>query len=220
MGTDRKAGRRRILDPLERFSEILFGLIMTVTVTGALSAASPGREEARTMIVGAIGCNLAWGLVDAVMYLLNTLAEKGRGVGILQRLRRARDPGEAHRLVADALPAIVAPLLEPGDLETLRRKLLALPPPPARARLGGEDFLAAFAVLVLVFLSTFPLVIPFFFIPDTMRALRVSNGIALAMLFGSGIMLGRYSGHRPVVMGLSMVGIGVALVAITMALGG
>jgi hypothetical protein len=219
MSGPRKAKRQRVLDPLERFSEVLFGLIMALTFTGAISAASSGREEVRTMIFGAIGCNLAWGLVDGVMYLLNTLAVRGQGIGALQLLRRTPDQGEAHRLIADALPPLVASVLQPAELEAMRRKLVALPL-PARAGLRGEDFLAAFAVLVLVFLSTFPVVIPFFFVQETVRALRLSNGIALAMLFGGGWALGRYSGHRPIVMGLSMVGIGVVLVAITMALGG
>lgn len=214
-----KSASAAVLDPVDRSSEVLFGLIMALTFTGAVSAASSGREEVRTMIFGAIGCNLAWGLVDGVMYLLNTLAARGQGTGALHLLRRAPDQAEAHRLIADALPPLVASVLQPAELEAMRRKLVALPL-PARAGLGGKDFLAAFAVLLLVFLSTFPVVIPFFFVQETVRALRLSNGIALAMLFGGGFMLGRYSGHRPIVMGLSMVGIGLVLVAITMALGG
>jgi hypothetical protein len=36
---------------------VLFGLIMVLTFTGTLSAASQGRTEVRTMLIGAIGCN-------------------------------------------------------------------------------------------------------------------------------------------------------------------
>ena len=50
-----------LLDPIERLSEVLFGLIMVLSFTGSLSAATAGREEIRTMLFGAIGCNLAWG---------------------------------------------------------------------------------------------------------------------------------------------------------------
>ena len=49
----------RVLDPISRVSEILFGLIMALTFTGTISAASAGREEVRTLLVGAIGCNIA-----------------------------------------------------------------------------------------------------------------------------------------------------------------
>jgi hypothetical protein len=45
---------------------------MALSFTGSLSVAESGREEIRTMLVGAIGCNTAWGIVDAVMYLITT----------------------------------------------------------------------------------------------------------------------------------------------------
>jgi hypothetical protein len=57
-----RGGRERILDPLSRISEILFGLIMALTFTGTLSAVTADREEIRTLLFGAIGCNVAWGL--------------------------------------------------------------------------------------------------------------------------------------------------------------
>ena len=85
-----------LLDPIERLSEVLFGLIMVLSFTGSLSAATAGREEVRTMLFGAIGCNLAWGIVDAVMYLITRLTERGRDILTLRAMRQAADPTEAH----------------------------------------------------------------------------------------------------------------------------
>ena len=51
----------RVLDPMDRISEVLFGLIMVLTYTGTLSVMSDDRTEVRTMLLGALGCNLAWG---------------------------------------------------------------------------------------------------------------------------------------------------------------
>ena len=73
--------RRRLLDPVDRISEILFGLIMAVTIVGSLSIATAGRNDVRTILWGALGCNLAWGLVDAVMYLVRTATERARAAG-------------------------------------------------------------------------------------------------------------------------------------------
>ena len=56
---------KRVLEPIERVSEVLFGLIMVLTFTGSLSVAEAGREDVRTMLIGALGCNLAWGIIDA-----------------------------------------------------------------------------------------------------------------------------------------------------------
>ena len=57
--------RQQALDPIDRVSEVLFGLIMVLTFTGSLSVAEAGHSEVRTMLVGALGCNLAWGIIDA-----------------------------------------------------------------------------------------------------------------------------------------------------------
>ena len=74
--------RQHVLDPVERVSEVLFGLIMVLGFTGSMSAATAGRAEVREMLVGAIGCNLAWGIVDAVMYVMATVLSRSRGLAI------------------------------------------------------------------------------------------------------------------------------------------
>ena len=51
----------RILEPGERISEILFGLIMALTVTGATSVVTADRFQIRTMLIAALGCNVALG---------------------------------------------------------------------------------------------------------------------------------------------------------------
>ncbi len=211
---------KRVLDPIDRISEVLFGLIMVLTFTGSLSVAEAGRDDVRTMLIGALGCNLAWGIIDAVLYLMGCLAEKGKGLLTFRAVRKATDPKHAHRLIADALPSVVASILEPAELETMHKRLKQLPEPPARARLRKDDWLGAIGVFLLVFLSTFPVVIPFVFMHSAGPALRVSNGIAIVMLFITGYAFGRVTGRHPWLFGISMVVLGAALVSMTMALGG
>ncbi|HZM69757.1 MAG TPA: VIT1/CCC1 transporter family protein [Candidatus Cryosericum sp.] len=211
---------RRVLDPVERMSEVLFGLIMALTFTGSISAASAGREEIRTMLVGAIGCNLAWGVVDAVMYLLSTLTNRARDLTTLRTVRRTADPGDARRAIADALPPLLASLLRPADYERLHSELTGLRDVPERARLHAPDYRGAAGVFLLVFVSTFPMVVPFLILQDPVRALRASHAVGLVMLFLVGHRLGAFSGQGAWRMGFAMVGIGVLLVALTILLGG
>ena len=65
---------------MERLSEILFGLIMVLTFTCSFSVIRAGHEEVREMLIGALGCNLAWGIIDAVFYLMSRLSEQGQGL--------------------------------------------------------------------------------------------------------------------------------------------
>jgi VIT family len=210
----------RVLDPIARISEILFGLIMALTFTGTLSAATAGREDVRTLLVGVIGCNIAWGLVDAVMFLMSSLTTRGHELLAIRAVRNAANPQDAHRVIADAIPPVLASVLKRDDLERMRQSLLQmndLPPSPSFTR---NDWLGALAVFLLVFLSTFPVVIPFLMFRNVHLALRTSNLVALVMMFLAGSVLARHGGHSPLRAGLSVLMLGVALVVITIALGG
>jgi hypothetical protein len=211
---------KRVLDPIDRVSEILFGLIMVLTFTGSLSVAEAGRADVREMLVGALGCNLIWGIIDGIFYLMGCLAERGRGLMIFEAVRRATDQATAQQLIAGALPPLVASVVQPAELESLRVRLKALPEPPKRAQLPKEDWLGAVGVFLLVFLSTLPVVIPFTFMRDVNIALRVSNAIAIVMLFLMGFKFGQLTGRHPVWAGIVMVVFGAILVSVTIALGG
>jgi VIT1/CCC1 family predicted Fe2+/Mn2+ transporter len=218
---DSPGSSRRLLEPIDHTSEILFGLIMVMTCTGSLSVADAGRAEVRTMLFAALGCNLAWGVIDAVFYLMGCLAETAGKVKLLNTVRSSTDPAEAKRALAGALPPLVASVLAPAELETMRLRLKALPETPDGAFLSRNDWLGAAGVFFLVFLSTFPVVIPFIFMKDITWALRISNGIAIVLLFVTGYYFGRSAGRRkPARTGFAMVVIGAALVGLTIALGG
>lgn len=210
--------RGRLLDPVDRISEILFGLIMAVTIVGSLSVATAGRAEVRETLAAALGCNLAWGLVDAVMYLVGTATERSRNRALARRVRGA-DPVAAQRLIAQTLPEHVAALAGPDELEGMRRRLAALPPPGRLLR--GADWLAALGVFLLVIVSTFPVVAPFLLTSDAALAMRLARAVTVAMLFLAGFLLGRHAGHtRPLVTGIAMGALGALLILAVMALGG
>lgn len=220
MPADTTNSFKPVLEPMERISEILFGLVMVLTLTCSMSVATAGRQEVRTVLLEALGCNLAWGIIDAVFYLLACFSERGRGIVALRAVRRTTEPAEAHRIIADAMPLLLATVLSSAELEMMRQRLNLLPEPPLRPSLTKDNWLGALAVFLLVFLSTLPVVIPFVFINQARVALQVSNGIAIVMLFLTGYAFGRYAGHRPWRMAVSMIIVGGALVGITRALGG
>ena len=192
---------------------------MALTFTGALSAASAGREDVRELLIGMLGCNFAWGLVDAVMFLMSSLTERGHDLLTVKAVRAAGTPADAHRVIAGALPPLVVSTLTTTELEKVRQGLMRLPEPP-NVRLTRTDWLKALAVFLLVFLSTFPVVIPFLLFSNVHLAIRASNLVALVMMFVAGYWLARHGGYHPLGTGLGVVLLGVLLVAIAIALGG
>ena len=211
--------RERLLDPVDRISEILFGLIMAVTIVGSLSIATAGKEEVRTVLTAALGCNLAWGLVDAVMYLVRTMAERTRNRQLALQIAGADDE-TARRLIARTLPEHVAALVGAEEIEGMRRRLIALRVDDS-AMLRPRHFLEAFGVFVMVVLATFPVVIPFLLTDDTATALHWSQAVTLGMLFMAGFAFGRYAGYpKPLRPGVAMAVFGAVLIAAVKALGG
>ena len=210
----------RALEPISRVSEVLFGLIMVLTFTGSLSVADAGRDDVRAMLIGALGCNVAWGIIDAILYFMGGRADKSQALATFRAVRKAADPQEGQRLIAEALPPVVADALLPADLEAMRRRLVEIAEPPAHPRPDNEDWRGALAVFLLVFLSTFPVTIPFMLMDGVAPAMRVSNAIAIVLLFGTGYAYGRIVGRSPLWTGFTMVVLGAALVALTIALGG
>jgi hypothetical protein len=209
-----------VLDPVDRASEVIFGLLMALTFTGSLSVATAGREEVRTMMITALGCNLAWGLADAVMYLVRTATERVRNRTLFARLRAAPDAATGRAIVAEVIPRGVVDAVGLEALEEMRRGLGQTPLEPPASLLGARDFKGAFGVFLLVVAATFPVVIPFMIFHETASALRISNAVSLATLFVAGWALGRHSGGSPWKAGLAMAATGAALIGAIIALGG
>ncbi len=161
------------------------------------------------MLVAAIGCNIAWGFVDGVMYVLRNIVARGRNARMVRAVRGAARPEQAHGLIGDELGGL-SPALAVADLERVRQWIVGQPVQEGSraAALTKLDLRGAAGVFLLVFASTFPVVLPFVFVADPGVAKRLSAAVAIAMLFLCGYAWGRYAGLRPWRAGLVMVLLG------------
>jgi len=211
--------QKQLLDPIERSSEILFGLIMVLTFTGSFRASGADHDSVDRMLLGALGCNLAWGVIDGVFYLLATLSQRGHNLALLRQVQTS-SPEQGREVLSEAMSDDLSAVLTNVEVESIRARMALLPQPAEYPRLHRYDYRAAVGVFLLVFLSTFPVVLPFLFMSHPARALRVSNLIAVVMLFFVGWAYGKYAGYRSWKVGAVMVVIGLILVGLTIALGG
>ncbi len=214
----------KYLDQATSLGEILFGLIMTLTFTlgAGLTIQEEGREGARQLLIATIGCNIAWGVIDGVFYVLGQLFERGRRRRVVQLVRGATQDSDAAALVAGELDDVIETVMTPAERQALYGRIVAqvrtgeIPPNP----ITRNDVMGAIASFWLVFFASLPAAIPFLFIDDARLALRVSNAVLLALLFMTGFRWARYTTARPAVTGLVFLTFGAALVAMTIALGG
>ncbi|WP_235007548.1 VIT1/CCC1 transporter family protein [Caballeronia humi] len=217
---DEAETREPVLDTVDRVSELCFGLFMALTFVGTVSATTSGDDAGRKMLYTALGCNLAWGLADAVMYLIRTLTNRGRRLSLALAVRNEPDSAAGVRALRDALPKSLRLLVTDAELEPVRRRLAEAEGLPDRPRFVRDDFVAAAGIFTIIVLSTFPVAVPFVVIGHVPTALLVSRVLTLAMLFGCGLALGSYAGWGGWRAGFAMVVLGVLLTMAIIVLGG
>lgn len=216
----KKARGNAVLNPIDRISEVLFGLIMVLTFTGAISVGTDGKEEIRELLWAALGCNVAWGFVDAIMYLMNVLLERGHSLLVVQKIIRSDSKEHSREILRNEMQPVVSALMKDEELDQLSDRFRKLPEPTSRMLVTWADLGAGVQIFLLVFLCTLPVALPFALFQDVAFAMRASNGVALLLLFIGGFVLAGYAGFRRMITALIYVVIGVILVALTMALGG
>lgn len=212
------------LDPGGIFGEILFGLIMVLTFTlgAGLTIKAEGPEAVQGLLIAALGCNVAWGVIDGVMYVMGCLLDRGRRSRMLVALKDATDEAVALAAIESEMDGPLTSLLTPAERQAAYREVwrLSARAQPDKPRIRKDDLMGGLAAGVLVILTALPGAIPFLFMDDKYQAMRASNAILLALLFWCGFFWARYTGVNRWLAGLAMTLIGVVLVAAAIALGG
>ncbi|HXV60271.1 MAG TPA: VIT1/CCC1 transporter family protein [Vicinamibacteria bacterium] len=223
MQTFREGLISRYLAPGDSLSEILFGIIMTLTFTlGAGVLVREGPDAARELLAATVGCNVAWGLIDGIMYLGGMRFERARRARLRDAIRGAASAERAARLVAGELDEILEHVTDPSERAALYRRIVRAVQQrePPSARLNREDVFGAVASFWLVFFSSVPAAVPFLFIDNAWVALRVSNAILIGSLFLVGYRWARHTNLPPLRAGLALMIGGMLLVIVAIALGG
>jgi len=215
------ASKSAELDITDRISEITTGLLMVISITGTISVSSASNtNEVRNLLWAAIGCNTAWGLIDGISSLMGTRIQRARDISQWSKIKDAASQDASREIIRNNLSPLLSDLMNEAEVDHLAEKMKKLPALNVKKTLTIKDFLSAGQIFLLVFLSTFPVVLPFVFFKDVYVAMRVSNGIAILFLFASGYALGKYSGLSPFKTSLAYTVLGVFLVALTIILGG
>lgn len=211
----------RHLDPVDRLGEVLFGLIMALGFTAAVRL---GHEKAdsRALLVGILGCNIAWGIVDGVMYVLSSLFEQGREAEMAREVLAAKDDAAAHACVEKHLDGPLVQLATDDErgqfVDWVVRAVRRTEQPPVRLR--KEDLLGGAAVGIVIMMATAPMLVPYLLFPNPTVAVHVSHAIGLALLFGVGMTWGKKTGAGAFRVGAGVTLVGALLVVVTVALGG
>ena len=212
---------QRYLSPADRLGEVLFGLIMALGFTGAVRL---GRAEAdnRELFIGIFGCNLAWAIVDGLMYIMSAMFERGRKARLKREVRSAKTEEAALACIGTEVDQRLELLTTDDERKQIHRWVLEIlrRDDADDPHLRLEDVLGGAAVAVIILLATLPVIAPFLIVANPNTAVRISNWIALTELFGVGLWWGRVVGARPLRLATGLTLVGVVMVVVTILLGG
>jgi hypothetical protein len=212
----------RHLDPGDSLGELIFGLIMVMTFTLGTRLLSGGEPvDGTTLMIAAIGCNIAWGIIDAFLFVLGRVYERRRLASVADFLRQA-DTAAARDMVAGEFDGALAGMADEAERDKFYRAIAAAARrhPPARIKIHADDIKGAVIIFFLVLGTAIPAALPFLLIADGETALRVSNAVLVGCLFVVGSLWGRHVGSTPWVAGLLVMSLGAAMALIAVPLGG
>jgi VIT1/CCC1 family predicted Fe2+/Mn2+ transporter len=219
----------RYLDPQDILLEVIFGLLIVMTFTmafrvidGNVASTDVISNQVNRMLIAAIGCTIAWGMIDAVITVLTNVAERARSARIIANISNSTTENHAIQIVADVLDDEVAIVSSESARRAFYRDIIAHARKMTVKEQGikRDDVYSAIVVILSAMLATLPALIPYLFIDDANLAIRLSNVIAVAMLFGVGYTWAKHAGGKPFRVGLLVSIVGVVIILIAIPLGG
>lgn len=221
----------RLLDPIDELSQVIYSILILLTFTLAFrifklqsgAGVHLEQEQVRELLLAAIGATIAWGMIDAIMYVLTSVFERNEKQRLLLAVQSAHSDEEAVELIADELDFTLEPITTEGKrrelygdvVDTLRESR------PQHLGLKREDVAGGLGTLLVAIVAVIPSLLPFVLIPNSaFLALRVSNVVSFVVLFLSGWRWGRRTHSNPWLTGLTLALAGAAMVLIAIPLGG
>jgi hypothetical protein len=180
-----------LADYLGRFwysSEPMFGVIMVVCFTSVLRAYPQAAEKViGTVLLSALFCCIAWGLVDGLFYAWEAHYELDKKKKLQAQVQSPADEKTARELVDDDLGDTVIDLLDEEDKEQIYQIVHKKVPGIDLGKVSlKEDIVTVLIAFGLVVGSSIIVMIPFLIFSPVMNALKISNLTGIFLLFFMG----------------------------------
>ena len=114
--------------------------------------ASGDEASATTALIGAIGANTAWGIIDASLYVMNTTFDRKRQLRFVHAITANPDEATALGRIRGELDPILEPVTKARDREQLYQSIystLAHGEFPARSGLQRDDIMGAIQIFCI-----------------------------------------------------------------------
>lgn len=213
---------QKALDPADRLCEVTCGLVMTLTILLTAGYYVEGASNPKhALLVVAVGCNLAWGLIDGLLYVMSDLyvrAKQRRGLRLLRTAEPARGEEVVQAQVANGIGAVLDADEQATVASVFYGAALRTADPPSGVTL--DNVRTTLATVLLNMLALVPPIVVFALVDEWRPALNVASALLVLMMFAVGEAWARAAKLAPWRAGVSMVVLGGTMVTIALLLGG
>jgi hypothetical protein len=180
-----------LADYLGRFwysSEPMFGVIMVVCFTSVLRAYPQAAEKIiGTVLLSALFCCIAWGLVDGVFYAWEAHYELDKKKKLQSLAQAPAGSKKGRELVEDDLGDTIVDLMDEKDKEQIYQIVEKNVSGVDLGRVSLKDDVVTVAIAFgLVVGSSIIVILPFLIFSPVMNALKISNITGIFLLFFMG----------------------------------
>ncbi|HSD57506.1 MAG TPA: hypothetical protein VLB04_04940 [Methanotrichaceae archaeon] len=166
----------------------MFGVIMVVCFTSVLRAYPQIAEQViGVVLLSALFCCIAWGLVDGVFYAWEAHYELDKKKKLQAQVQSPVGEKKARELVEDDLGDTIVDLMDEKDKEQIYQIVEKNVPGIDLGRVSPrEDILTVLIAFGLVVGSSIIVILPFLIFSPVMNALKISNITGIFLLFFMG----------------------------------
>jgi len=188
---------------------------MVSVIIGIINIKASGYTDIKyVLLVVAFGVNITWGIIDGATSVYGGLVDQAEEDGLVNSLRRNKQNQQYIDQLKDALQRTI--LRKLNDLDQTKVVDIVREGSPENIKKYGasiDDLKSFLAILMMDFITVFPVLIPLYMIDDIRSAVFWSHCVAVLLFIIIGMTWAKHLNKNILLAGATMGIIGAAIIA-------
>ena len=199
----------------DRLSEIFYGVMMVSVVIGIINVFESGYVHIKyVLLIVAFGVNITWGIIDGATVVYGGLVDIAEEDRLVNSLRTDKKNQEYKEEVKDILQGTVLRKLSEEDQSKVVDMIQAGTPEKIGKYSASRDDLKLFlAILLMDFITVFPVIIPLYVVEKVQSAVFWSHLIAVLLFIIIGMSWAKYLNKNMLLAGVAMGILAIAVIS-------
>lgn len=201
----------------DRLCELFYGVTMVTVMIGIINIFESGYYNIKEIMLAiALGVNITWGIIDGATVVYGGLVDKAEEDRLVNSLRSDKNNQMLRDEVKDSFQDTVNRKLSEEDQSKVVEMIQSGAPEEIKKYGATKDDLKVFlAILLMDFITVFPVVIPLYIVQGVKSAVFWSHFIAVALFVIIGMTWAKHLNRNMILAGVSMAILAMAIIAFT-----